>query len=410
MTLSSSGALIAIIVACSLLVAAAAEAAGEKNNNKNRKAAEAGVEAIEDASRADALVEEELIEADAEAGTPRGDSEKPGLDSEEDEPKINIQVFDDDDNLSKKGDVVLFGQNKTIVAGEVVAGDVVVVGGNLKIDGTVKGDAVCVGGNLAVGPEAEIKGDLVNVGGKSDVDPAAEVGGDRVNVVGVPLGILKHFKHFKGVDHDRFDDGKGFVYRLAKLISELVFFLFLLFLALLMTVFMPRQLGRIDDHLTGDFPRSALLGVAVMILLPLVLIILAVTIVGIPLIPLVLLAVAVTCFMGYIAFGKVLGRKLMGERHVMLHILVGLALLQGASILGDLIALPGGSFMLVSGIFRTIGTIIFIGGGFLGLGAVVYSRWGKRTIAQTRTARTPNGTNGTNGTNGHAAGANATSS
>ena len=301
---------------------------------------------------------------------------------------------DDDDDDRSRQDIVLMGQNKTIEEDEVVSGDVVIIGGNLTVKGTVKGDTVCVGGNLTVGPKAVIRGDLVNVGGNANIDPKAKVKGDKVSIQGMPLGILKYLKHFEGgKHHEHFKHHKeaGFAFRLANFIKEIVFFLFLAFLALLVTVFMPRQLGRIDDHLTGDFPRSALLGIAVMLLLPLALLILTVMIIGIPLIPLLLLVVIVTALMGYIAFGKVLGRKLIGEKHVMLQIIAGLGLLQAASILGDLIALPGGSFMIVAGVVKTIGAIIFIGGMFLGLGGVVYSRWGKRTLAQTRAARTPNG-------------------
>jgi hypothetical protein len=372
--------------------------------------------AAEDASSTGAPAE------DAATGAAGAGAVPPGTDAakEPDQGKLQIAVVDEDkgqeENESEdeeedehghghrsKNSVVLFGESKVVEEGEIVRGDVVVVGGDLAIYGSVSGDAVCVGGKLTLGPKAVIRGDAVNVGGKSDIDPAAEVRGDRVNVMGFPIGPILGLKHLDKIGKDlherRGGTGDGFASRLAKLVSELVFFLFLLFLALLVTVFMPRQLGRIDEHLAADFPRSALLGVAVMVLLPLAILILAVTIIGIPIIPLLLLAVAVTCLMGYIAFGKVLGRRLVGEKHVMLQILVGLALLQGASILGDLISLPGGAFSLVAGIFKTVGAIIFIGGCFLGLGAVVYSRWGRRTLAQTQAARTPNGSAGTAPTN-----------
>jgi hypothetical protein len=392
------------IAAALLLLPLAGQAQAEK---KPKKTPPAPVTAAADASSADAAPEDFIPGPDGEEGAgeamaalpvPPAASGDDDWDDEEDDDEE-----EDEGGHGSRGsreDLVLIGQGKTIEEGEVVEGDAVVVGADLTVNGTVKGDAVCVGGKLTIGPKAKIRGDAVNVGGKADVDPSARIKGSRVNVVGVPLGILEHLKHLDGIDDARDlkareKGGAGrFSHRFIALVSELMFFVFLLFVALLMTTFMPRQLGRYDEHLVGDFPRSALLGVAVMILLPLVLLILAVTIVGIPLIPLLLLAVAVTGLMGYIAFGKVLGRKLVGDKSVMLQLLVGLALLQGASILGDLIALPGGSFALAAGVFKTIGTVIFIGGMFLGLGAVAYSRWGKRTLAQTQAARSPNGSNG----------------
>jgi hypothetical protein len=395
MTLGKTATLRALATATFLILlvpslhAASAGDDDEKKKAKKAKNPAAAVDAASEDAVDDVLEEAAARPAEAEPEVQAGPGnlkilldDHPDLDGDDDE--------DEDDDL-KKEDVVLFGQGRIIEEGEVVTGDVVVVGGDLTINGTVMGDAVCVGGKLTAGPGAVIRGDLVNVGGKADIDPDAKVKGSRVNVVGVPLGIFKHFKHFESGDFDKVHEKATFGGRIAKFVSEIVFLLFMLFVALLMTVFMPRQLGRIDDHLAGDFPRSALLGVAVMILLPLVVVILAVTIVGIPLIPLLLLAVAVTCLMGYIAFSRVLGRKLVGDRHVMLQILVGLVLLQAASILGDLIAIPGGSFSLVAGIFNAIGAIIFIGANFLGLGAVVYSRWGKRTLAQTQASRSPNG-------------------
>ncbi len=294
----------------------------------------------------------------------------------------------EDDDVEGHGEsMVQVGESRTIEIGETVEGDAVIIGGNLTIDGIVRGDAVCVGGTLRLGPTAVIEGDAVSVGGRSVIDAAAAVRGDRVSV-GVNLGPIGHLQKLKEAEEE---DRSGFLSRLVHLAWEIVFLLFLMFLALLLTVFMPRQAQRIEDHLTGDFPRTSLLGIGIMVLLPLVLLVMTVTIIGIPLIPLVLLATAVTGLLGYLVFARVLGRRIAGERHALLQILIGLLLLQGASMLGDLVALPGGAFGMFAHILNVIGTIIFLGGNFLGLGAVVYSRWGGRTLDETRAMRAQNG-------------------
>jgi hypothetical protein len=239
------------------------------------------------------------------------------------------------------------------------------------------------------------------MGGGLEIDPTAEVRGDKVRVIGgpnfpIPFEKLgKMFGRFE-VETEDIDRASGFVGRLVSVLKDVIVFAFILFMALLMTVFMPKQLNRIDDHLTGSFPRSALLGLAAFVLLPLVLVILAVTIIGIPLIPLLLLAVIVSSLMGYLALARVLGRRLVGSRHVMLQILVGMALFQGTIILGNLLALPGGAMETIGHTIRFLGHIILLGVHFIGLGAVLYSRWGKRTLEETRRAQAPNG-------NGHAA-------
>jgi hypothetical protein len=297
------------------------------------------------------------------------------------------------------GDVVCMGGSVTVGPGVSIDGDTVTMGGSIEIGaGTrVDGDVVDMGGMLTIGPDAEIDGDAVNMGGGLEIDPAARVGGQKVRVVGgpnFPLPFEKIARIFSSFDHGSKEParmGSGLVGRLVDVVKDLIAFAFIAFLGLLFTVFMPRQMNRIDDHLTNAFPRSALLGLAVLVLLPLVTVVFAVTIIGIPLIPLLLLAVVVTALMGYLAFSRVLGRRLAGDRHVMIQIVVGMALLQGAIILGDLVALPGGALATIGHTLCFVGKVAFVGANFVGLGAVVYSRWGRRTLAETSAAQAPNG-------------------
>jgi len=277
-------------------------------------------------------------------------------------------------------DRVSMGQDMTIKEGEVVYGDAVVVGGDLVVNGTVKGDAVTTGGDLTLGPAAVVEGDAVATGGKLTVSPTAKVGGEKVavNVPGLrSVRLLGDFGEKYGDISER----------VVKVVKDIVFFGLLMLIGLLLTVFLPRQMGNVGEHLTGDFPRSALLGVGIMVLLPIALLALTVSIIGIPVVPLLLLAAVVAALAGYVCFGQILGRRLVGDRHPMFQIFIGLLLFQGASILGDLLALPGGLMEDIGGVFRTIGVIIALGASFLGFGAVVYSVFGRRTLAETVAAR-----------------------
>jgi len=295
------------------------------------------------------------------------------------EPRVEIEVSSE---VGEGEDRVAFGQDLVVEEGEVVEGDVVCIGGDLTVKGSVKGDAVSVGGKLTVTSTAVVDGDIVTVGGTADVSPEAEVGGEKVAVEGDIPG-LKGLKWFGVLGEAASDFSK----RIVELVKEVVFFGFLMLIALLLTVFMPRQFGRIDEHLAGDFPRSALLGVGIMILLPLALVFLAVSIIGIPLIPIVILAAVVAIFVGYVVMARIIGRRLVGEKHVMFQIFIGLLLLHGAALLGDVIALPGGVAGTIGGVFTGVGKIIFIAASGIGMGAVVYSWFGKRTLAETVAAR-----------------------
>ncbi|MCU0241081.1 MAG: hypothetical protein MUF51_01505 [Vicinamibacteria bacterium] len=284
--------------------------------------------------------------------------------------------------LKKANDMVRIGQSETVPEGETVK-DAVVVGGDLIVLGTVRGDAVCVGGNLTLGPKAYVRGDTVSIGGQIEADPAARTDGQRVSIGGPFLGkligrdLLRH--------HVDREVRIGHHLPLGKLVIEIVYFLFMIFLALLMTVFLPRQLSRIGEHLAQAFPRSALLGLAAMVLVPLLVLILFITCVGSIFVPLVALVVAVTAWMGYIAFAEILGRRLIGERSVLAQIIVGLALLQCASFVAALLAMPGGIFALVAAPLKVMGAVIFIGANAIGLGAVAYSRWGRNSLDDTLT-------------------------
>lgn len=283
-------------------------------------------------------------------------------------------------------DRVTFGNDVTIAEGEVVKGDVVVTGGDLYVNGTVNGDAVVTGGDINVGPKGEVKGDVVVTGGTITTAPTSKIGGSKVVVAGKGLEGLRWLKW--GADNADWITG------LISLVKELAFFGFLMLIALLLNVFLPKQFGRIEQHLTEDFPRSALLGVAAMILLPLGLAAMIISLIGIPLTPIVVVAAIIAALVGYVSIGRVLGARIVKNSPVMVQALVGLLVLQAAAIVGDLLALPGGVMADIGKVFQTIGTIIALGGSFLGMGAVIYSRFGSWELARSQAAFKKNGTGG----------------
>lgn len=274
-------------------------------------------------------------------------------------------------------DRVSFGGSVTVDEGETVK-DAVVFGGNLDVYGTVKGDAVCFGGHLKLGPHAVVHGDAVNFGGRTEIDPGAKVHGDTVGTGGgIPFSIGMPFGHItSGHDHP----ACGLALRFTGVIWQGAWLAFFAFCALLLTVFLPQHLVRIEEHLTGAFPRSALMGLAAMICLPLATLILVATCVGILLVPLLVLVVFVSAVMGYVAFAHILGQRLLSTAGVFVQIAVGLLLLQSAGIFAAFVALPGGVFAIAAHAFHLLDKFIFLVACFLGLGAVLLSRWGRNAL------------------------------
>ena len=286
-------------------------------------------------------------------------------------------------------DLVSFGQARVVGPDEVV-GDALTIGGDLTILGTVNGDAVCVGGNLSVGPTAVIRGDLVNVGGTLTVDPSATTYGDRVNVAGFPFGFLKGLKSLGGGEYT--DDGwldvhkdlgtDGFASKLLRLVMDFVYLLLLLCFALLLTTFFPRQLDNVEAHLTHQFPQSILLGIVSMVGVPITLLAFVISLIGILFIPFFLLALFISYLMGYIVFSRMVGRRVLPGGPTMLQVLGGLLALHAVFLIGDVLLLPGGAVLSVIGhVFRGIGKVLVFCVTNIGLGAVLYSLWGKREYA-----------------------------
>jgi hypothetical protein len=269
---------------------------------------------------------------------------------------------------------VSIAKDRIVGADEVITDDVVVVGANLTVNGKVYGDAVCIGGNLTVGPRAEIKGDMVNIGGQLSVDPSAKTNGERVNVGGLPF--LKKLPGISmppqtGMDASSPAEKPGSLFKFLRLILDCIYVSALLFFALILTVFMPRQLNTVEDRLSNEFPRCTLLGIALLVGFPIILFVFIITIVGILAIPVLVLAWALSCLVGYIAFARILGRKFFTKEPVMLQILTGLLVLSSPLLIGDLVLLLNGDF--IGHALRVIGFIIVISINIIGFGAVVYS-------------------------------------
>jgi hypothetical protein len=77
--------------------------------------------------------------------------------------------------------VVVRGAPVVLVEGQTEQGNLVVVGGEARVDGTVRGSLVVVGGRLDVGPRARVEQDLVAVGNEHlNVAATARVGRSEV--------------------------------------------------------------------------------------------------------------------------------------------------------------------------------------------------------------------------------------
>ncbi len=308
------------------------------------------------------------------------------------EARVHSPANDGDD--SRRGDVVSLGHDATLEAGQSAgsvvsilgssssAGDAedvvsvfgtttatgtvhdsaVAVFGNTYVDAKVEGDAVSVFGNVELGPHADVDGDVVSVLGTVRRDPAAVVHG---GVQSVFPGTLGHFEWLRVWIRECLLYGRplapvsglGWAWSMA-----LAFLGLYVLLALLFRSAVSRCAQTFETH-AGLSLLAGLLGA---LAVPVIVVLLCVTVIGIAAIPFV------TAFLLCVGlFGKAVMLAWLGGR-----------ITSGAAASGTanpVLASPAAA-VLIGGVVITLLYLVPVLGfltynllGFLGFGAVVYT-------------------------------------
>lgn len=197
-------------------------------------------------------------------------------------------------------DVVVFGNEVTIPKGDDV-GDVVVFGGSADVYGHVHGDAVVIGGYIHIEPDGQVDGDKVVLGGSIADD--SERSGARQGPSEVPTPEAATpappIERRAPAHAEREDVASGQHWFLA-IVS---------FLSILAFALFPARARATHDSLVERPMLAGLLGFLWPFVLPTVLIVLAISILGIPLIPIALVAFALAYLLGKAALSLFVGRR-----------------------------------------------------------------------------------------------------
>lgn len=218
------------------------------------------------------------------------------------------------------GNLFIFGGAVTLEEESLVEGDVLLMGGTISIDGRVEGDIVGFGGVIRLGETAEVEGDLTAMGAVVHRDPGAEVEGQVIKGIEgpfsfpIPLPIIPDVPNIPSVpDVPRVPYFHGFDFGVNPLWTGL-WFLFKTFLwaalAVLVVMFLSKPIERTSDAIVAQPILSGGVGLLTVIVVPLLLIILAITIILIPISMVGALGLAVAWFLGRIAIGYEVGRRL----------------------------------------------------------------------------------------------------
>ncbi len=264
----------------------------------------------------------------------------------------DIIIFGDNYTLAAgqiaDSSLVVFGGNVTVEPGASVANDLLVIGGNVDMDGSVGGNVVVIGGNLDLGPTAVVEGDLITPSGNVLRDPAAIVRGNQVTEVN--MGEFSNQRAHWG------DRWLGSIWAGFQTLA-------LLAAALLLVLFVPANLRRTADTIVARPAVSGGVGLLTFIVLPFALLITLITCI----VPgLLLLAVILGCIYGWVSLGLMLGNRL-AEAFKQEWSPLATTLL-GTLALGVLTG-------LLSWI-PCVGWLASLAAGSVGLGAAILSRFG----------------------------------
>ncbi len=277
-------------------------------------------------------------------------------------------------NAEREGGVSLPGADSlrsgdvTVAAGDSVSGDLVTLRGDLRVAGSVDGDVVALGGNIIVEPGARINGSVIAAGGTVQVD-GGQVSGEIVETV------LQARASPAPVHRSPIALALGWALVLAAI-------------GLVVLLLARRNLERVAEAVRARFGRSLLFGLvgqlAFFPALLTIIVVLAITIVGVLVIPIALVVfltgVAGATTLGFLAVayasGETLASRMGGARtsSVAFSLFVGLAVYVAAWVLAAALANVAIAGALVRALVGLMTWVALT----LGLGATILTRGGTR--------------------------------
>ena len=293
----------------------------------------------------------------------------------------------------QKDGIVRFAGSMTVEKGEHVAGEVVVMGGTARIlgtiedelvviggtadvQGTVEGDVSVVGGTLKLGPQSIVEGDVSVAGGSVQREPGSRVDG-TVEEVGVGGG--------RG-GMDRMRPSWGMFARVGSFFGQVFRGTLLLLVVLVIVALGGRYVQPMAARVVAEPLRSGLVGLLAEVLfvpvLVLTVVVLAVSIIGIPfllLLPFALVLVVVVGLTGFTGVAVQVGRAISGRFGIAadrpyVQASLGVLAILLLTLVARLVGLVGGGFLggFLGGVLSFAGFLVEYVAWTVGFGAALW--------------------------------------
>lgn len=308
-----------------------------------------------------------------------------------DSPDIPIRPRRTSRGDRRNGDRVRIGGDVNVEEGEIVDGDVVAVGGKVRVDGEVRGDVVAVGGGVTLGPRAVVEDNVTAVGGSLHREPGAQVNGKAQEI---DLGKF----NFEGWTWRRNPVGVWWGSMLGSafaVVGTLIRVAVLCLFAALVVLFVRAPMERVAAVATTDWLKAGAIGFAAQVLfLPLLVItcvVLVMTIVGIPLLlvlPFVILGLAVAGLVGFSGVANWLGSFVLERlgRHdtnPYTVTIVGVLAIMAPVVLSRVAGLGGGLMFPFAMALGVAGAVAEYVAWTVGFGAIALLRFRQRSDGRT---------------------------
>lgn len=288
--------------------------------------------------------------------------------------------------------IVLIGGYLELEKHAAIEGDVTVVGGGAKIGGKVYGTLVVVGGSVELADGAEVEGDVVSIGGPIRERGDTRVEGQKVQIAFGEIAGLGPIFGEGGFGGTRW--GSRLDFSVLDLLGRFFRVGLLLVIVFLVKLIAPDRSAAIAAQVRAQPWRAGLIGLLAQVLfLPLfllVLLILLISVIGIPLVlvvpPLMLLSLLVFFVLGYtgvaLAAGRVVERRFDKRLSAFALLLVGILLIEGWSLAGELLMSLPGPIKLTALLALAFGFLVQYLAWTVGLGAVLGDLSERRRLAR----------------------------
>jgi hypothetical protein len=289
------------------------------------------------------------------------------------------------------GDRVRIFGDVNVSEEESVSGQVVAVIGSVRVDGEVGDQVVAVLGSVNLGPKAVVRGDVISVGGRVNRAPGAQIRGGVTEVAFTDPGIPVHVRwpnEWWGPMY--VFGGFGAVPRLIGSAFRLLLLVLFAGLALVLA----RPTVESAAHRLSENPiQATFVGIATQILLVptliLAAILLAISIIGIPLLllmPFVVLILLVMALVGFAGAATAVGQWLRGKTGIaaaggFVDVFLGVLVILLPLLVGRVIGLAGWPVNPLAFLLVAAGLAVEYLAWTSGFGAVLtnaFSRWQAR--------------------------------